>query len=63
MPGPATKAAYRNILNAHVGPVLGDRNLATVAQARDDVIDLLTIRLGEGLGGGPWLVVIRRVAQ
>ena len=44
----ATKAAYRNILHAHVGPVLGDRTLAAVAQARDDVIDLLTIRLGEG---------------
>ena len=44
----ATKAAYRNILHAHVGPVLGDRTLATVAQAREDVMDLLTVRLGEG---------------
>ena len=44
----ATKLAYRNILNAHVGPVLGDRTLAAVAQARDDVMDLLTVRLGEG---------------
>lgn len=38
----------RNILNAHVGPVLGDRVLAAVAQARDDVIDLLSVRLGDG---------------
>jgi integrase len=44
----ATKLAYRNILHAHVGPVLGDRTLAAVAQARDDVMDLLTVRLGEG---------------
>ena len=36
------------ILRAHVGPVLGDRTIAAVAQSRDDVIDLLTIRLGEG---------------
>ncbi len=43
-----TKEAYQGILRAHVGPVLGDRTIATVAQARDDVIDLLTIRLGEG---------------
>jgi integrase len=43
-----TKEAYKNILNAHVGPVLGDRSLASVAQARDDVLDLLTVRLGEG---------------
>lgn len=44
----ATKEAYQNSLRAHVGPVLGDRTLAAVAHARDDVIDLLTIRLGEG---------------
>ena len=44
----STKAAYRNILHAHVGPVLGDRTLTSVAQARDDVMDLLTVRLGEG---------------
>ena len=37
---------YRGVLRAHVGPVLGDRTLAAVAQARDDVIDLLMIRLG-----------------
>lgn len=43
-----TKEAYRNILNAHVGPVLGDRTLASVARAPDDVLDLLTVRLGEG---------------
>jgi integrase len=43
-----TKEAYQSILRAHVGPVLGDRTIAAVAQARDDVIDLLTIRLGEG---------------
>jgi integrase len=43
-----TKEAYQGILRAHVGPVLGDRTLAAVAQARDDVIDLLTIRLGDG---------------
>jgi hypothetical protein len=44
----STKAAYRNILHAHVGPVLGDRTLTSVAHARDDVMDLLTVRLGEG---------------
>src|SRR5487761_106055 len=44
----ATKTAYRVILSAHVGPVLGDRTLAAVAQSRDDVMDLLTIRLGDG---------------
>jgi integrase len=43
-----TKEAYQSILRAHVGPVLGDRALAAVAQARDDVIDLLTVRLGAG---------------
>jgi integrase len=43
-----TREAYKGILNAHVGPVLGDRTLAAVAQARDDVLDLLTVRLGEG---------------
>jgi hypothetical protein len=42
-----TKTLYRGVLRAHVGPVLGDRTLATVAQARDDVIDLLTIRMGQ----------------
>lgn len=41
-----TKVLYRGVLRAHVGPVLGDRTLAAVAQARDDVIDLLMIRLG-----------------
>jgi len=44
----ATKEAYRNILHAHVGPVFGDRTMASVALARDDVLDLLTVRLGEG---------------
>jgi integrase len=43
-----TREAYKNILHAHVGPVLGDRTLASVALARDDVLDLLTVRLGEG---------------
>lgn len=43
-----TKEAYQSILRAHVGPVLGDRTLAAVAQARDDVTGLLSIRLGEG---------------
>jgi len=38
-----TKVLYRGVLRAHVGPVLGDRTLAAVAQARDDVIDLLMI--------------------
>jgi len=42
-----TKTLYRGVVRAHVGPVLGDRTLATVAQARDDVIDLLTIRMGQ----------------
>ena len=43
-----TTEAYRGILRAHVGPVFGDRTLASVAQARDDVLDFLTVRLGEG---------------
>jgi integrase len=46
--GELTKEAYRGILRAHVGPVLGDRTMAAVALARDDVLDLLTVRLGEG---------------
>jgi integrase len=46
----STKMAYRTILRAHVGPVLGDRPLAAVAQARDDVTDLLTIRLAGDRG-------------
>ena len=46
--GELTKEAYQSILRSHVGPVLGDRSLAAVAQARDDVIDLLTVRLGAG---------------
>lgn len=41
-----TRRTYRGVLRAHVGPVLGDRTLAAVAQSRDDVIDLLTGRLG-----------------
>jgi integrase len=44
----STRQAYRNVLHAHVGPVLGDRTLAAVAQARHDVTDLLTRRLREG---------------
>ena len=36
----SARAADRDILHAHVGPVLGDRALAVVAQARDDVADL-----------------------
>lgn len=44
----ATRASYRNILKVHVGPVLGERTLASVAQARDDVTDLLFVRLGTG---------------
>jgi integrase len=43
-----TREAYKTILRAHVGPVLGGRTLAAVAQARDDVLDLLMVRLGEG---------------
>jgi hypothetical protein len=42
-----TQEAYTGILSAHVGPVLGDRPLAAVGRARDDVLDLLTVRLGE----------------
>lgn len=53
--GELTKEAYRGILRAHVGPVLGDRTLAAVAQARDDVIDLLTVRLGGGSNARPKL--------
>lgn len=41
----ATKTVYRSLLKAHVGPVLGDRTLASVAQARDDVTDLLAVRM------------------
>ncbi len=44
----STKEAYQSILRSHVGPALRDRTLAAVAQARDDVIDLLTVRLGDG---------------
>ncbi len=43
-----TKRAYRTTFRAHVGPVFGDRTLASVAQARDDVTDLLKVRLGGG---------------
>jgi integrase len=42
----STRTQYRSILRAHVGPVLGHRPLASVAQARDDVIDLLAVRMG-----------------
>ena len=37
-----TKAGYRSILNAHINPVIGDRSLASVANDRDTVQDLLT---------------------
>ncbi|HUZ22339.1 MAG TPA: hypothetical protein VMV07_01090 [Streptosporangiaceae bacterium] len=50
-----TRDAYRSMLSAHVGPVLGDRTLAAVAQARDDVADLLTVRLGER-SGSQWRI-------
>src|SRR5579859_2962651 len=42
----STKIQYRSILRAHVGPALGHRTLASVAQARDDVIDVLAVRMG-----------------
>ncbi len=37
-----TKAGYRSILNAHINPVIGDRSIASVANDRDTVQDLLT---------------------
>lgn len=40
-----TRVQYRSILRAHVGPVLGARSLAAVAQARDEVADLLNVRM------------------
>ena len=52
-----TRDVYRSMLRAHVGRVLGDRTLASVAQARDDVTDLLTVRLGQRSGSQ------RRVAR
>jgi hypothetical protein len=36
----SARAAGRNILHTQVRPVLGDRMLAAVAQARDEVADL-----------------------
>jgi integrase len=41
-----TRKQYRSVLSAHVRPVLGQRTLASAAQARDDLIDLLTVRMG-----------------
>lgn len=43
--GPASKANYRTVLNAHIRPVLGDRTMAQVASDRDAVVDLLTGRM------------------
>jgi integrase len=42
----ATKVQYRSVLNAHVGRVFDGRSLASVAQARDEVADLLSVRMG-----------------
>ena len=36
----SARAAGRNILHTQVRPILGDRMLAAVAQARDEVADL-----------------------
>jgi integrase len=41
-----TRKQYRSVLAAHVDPVLGHRTLASAGQARDDLIDLLTVRMG-----------------
>ena len=41
-----TRKQYRSVLAAHVSPVLGHRTLASVGQARDDLIDMLTVRMG-----------------
>jgi integrase len=45
-----TRTMYRSMLRAHVGPVLGDRTLTSVAQARDDVLELLAGRMGKQSG-------------
>ena len=37
-----SKAGYQSILNAHINPVIGDRSVASVANDRDTVQDLLT---------------------
>lgn len=42
---PNTKAAYGTVLNVHVGPVLGDRTLASVANDRDAVTGLLVEKM------------------
>jgi integrase len=42
-----TRKQYRSVLSAHVAPVLGARTLASVGQGRDDLIDLLAVRMGE----------------
>lgn len=43
----STKEAYRRIYRGHIGPVLGGRRLHQVAQARDDVTDLLNVTMGD----------------
>ena len=40
-----TKAAYESILSVHIGPALGDRTLASVANDRDAVTDLLVVKM------------------
>lgn len=42
----STKAQYRSVLNAHVGRVFTGWPVAAVAQARDEVADLLAVRMG-----------------
>jgi integrase len=42
-----TQTQYRSILRAWVEPALGRRSLAAAGQARDDVIDLLSVRMGK----------------
>jgi integrase len=39
---PGTKPGYSSLLNAHINPVFGDRTLASVANDREAVQDLLT---------------------
>lgn len=41
----STRAAYGTVLSVHVAPVLGGRTLASVANDRDAVTDLLVVRM------------------
>jgi len=60
----ATKEAYRNILHAHVEPVLGDRTLAGVAQARGlRIEEALAVRKSCFRDGGTVLCVFEQASR